>query len=154
MSVYLYLMRHGKAQANTGDDSQRRLTAEGRATAGRVAARLLEARIRPDRIEHSGLVRARETAEIMSDTLGGTPELVAGLQPSSEVVAAARRLITRSERSVLVVGHLPFMGRLASHLLIGEADEGLLHFRPGAVAGLRNDEGRWTLEWFLAPSLS
>jgi phosphohistidine phosphatase SixA len=72
----------------------------------------------------------------MSDTLGGTPELVAGLQPSSEVIAAARRLITRSERSVLVVGHLPFMGpaRLASpHWRSGR---GTLHCL-GAVAGLR-----------------
>ena len=154
MSVYLYLMRHGKAEAHTGDDSQRRLTVEGRATVGRVAERLAKARIRPDAIEHSGLVRARETAEIVSDKLGAASEPVAGLLPSSDVVAAARRLIARPERSVLVIGHLPFVERLASHLLISKADEGLLHLRAGAVAGLRNDDGRWTLDWFLAPSLT
>lgn len=154
MSINLYLMRHGEAETDTVIDAQRRLTAKGRATVGRVAGRLLEAQIRPDTIEHSGLVRIRETAEIMSHRLGAMREYVAGLQPSGDVLAAARRLIARPERSVLVVGHLPFLARLVSHLLTGEADEDLFHFRAGAVAVLRNGDGRWTLEWFLAPSLA
>ncbi len=74
MSINLYLMRHGEAETDTVIDAQRRLTAKGRATVGRVAGRLLEAQIRPDTIEHSGLVRIRETAEIMSHKLGAMPE--------------------------------------------------------------------------------
>ena len=55
----------------------------------------------------------------------------------------------------MVVGHLPFMGRLVAHLVTGNAQASLVMFRPGAVACLERDSnGDWQLLWLLRPGLT
>src|SRR5687767_10823392 len=71
VSVELYLMRHGEAEAGASD-AARRLTAEGAAAVERVAARAAAAGVRLDRVYHSGLVRAEQTALILARHLGTT----------------------------------------------------------------------------------
>jgi phosphohistidine phosphatase len=151
--MMLYLVRHGKAEAGT-DDAARRLTEEGRKAVHRVARRLSEAHIQVDMVEHSGLARARETAEIMAAAVGGDVVAVTDLGPSDNVAAMVRRLGDRTEDHVMLVGHLPFMERMAAYLLTGDADTEIFHFRAGAVACLDNGDGRWVLEWFLPPDLA
>ena len=147
----LYLVRHGKAEAG-GDDDLRRLTEDGRQTVLRVARLLARAGVHVDRLEHSGLARARETAEILAATIGGRVEAVGGMEPNADVATFARRLPV--EGNIMLVGHNPFMERLASYLLTGDVDPPLLHFRAGSVACLQTEEGRRLLEWFLAPRLA
>lgn len=146
--MLLYLVRHGKAES--GDvDAARRLTDGGRKAVGRVARALASAGIRVDRIEHSGLVRAQETAEILADALQAPVTTAAGLEPFANVAAAARRLRDSGIDQVMLVGHQPFTGRMASYLLTGDADVEILHFPTSAVACLSNEEGRWQLEWLV-----
>lgn len=151
--MILYLVRHGKAADGDVDDL-RPLTAGGEKTVRRVAERLAAARIRPGRIEHSGLVRARQTAEIIADGTGAPVTEGSGLRSSSPVEPVARRVLGAREESLMLVGHMPFMGSLASYLLTGDPDADLLHFRTAAVACLALDGGSWQLEWFLAPDLA
>jgi len=150
--MLLYLVRHGKAEA--GGDDARNLTDGGRKAVGRIARKLSDAGLHVDRIEHSGLARAAETAEILSRAVGGEVVAVAGLGPSDNVAETARRLEGRDDGSIMLVGHLPFMGRLASYLLTGNADAEPLHFRAGTVACLTSSDGGWVLEWLLPPSLA
>ncbi len=151
--MLLYLVRHGKAEP--GDhDAARKLTVQGRKTVERVARRLSKAKVQVDRIEHSGLARAAETAEILAKAVSGEVMGVADLGPSDDVAPVASRLESTGDGSVMLVGHLPFMGRLASYLLIGDTDTEPLHFRTGAVACLSNSEQGWMLEWLLPPSLA
>ena len=151
--MLLYLVRHGKAEPGD-DDATRRLTDGGRKAVGRIARKLSDAGIHVDRIEHSGLARAAETGEILAKALGGEVVAVAGLGPSDNVASAARRLEGRDDHSIMLVGHLPFMGRLAGYLLTGDADAEPLHFRAGAVACFATSDGGWVLEWLLPPSLA
>jgi phosphohistidine phosphatase len=52
------------------------------------------------------------------------------------------------------VGHLPYLGRLASLLLASDPDQPLLAFQPGSIACLEKDvRGHWTLAWMLRPEL-
>ena len=63
-------------------------------------------------IVHSGKKRARQTAEIFGAALspaGGVKQMD-GLKPLDDVTAVARNL--RSDRGLMMVGHLPFMERL------------------------------------------
>jgi phosphohistidine phosphatase len=120
----------------------------------RVARRLSEAGVRVQGIEHSGLIRAQETAEILAEALGGSVAAAPGLGPSDEVASVAGRFGERTEESLMLVGHLPFMERLAAYLLSGDAEAEMLHFRTGAVACLSDDGGHWVLEWFLMPDLA
>jgi phosphohistidine phosphatase len=54
----------------------------------------------------------------------------------------------------MLVGHLPFMARLASRLLAGRDDRMSVAFPAGAVAclGYDPDDG-WSLEWMVTPDM-
>lgn len=149
--MLVYLVRHGKAEAG-GDDTSQRLTDPGRRSVQQIARRLTEAGVRVDRVEHSGLVRARQTAEILVKAVGGDLIARPGLGPNDDVEAAVRRLAGSGD--VMLVGHLPFMERMASFLLLGFPDAPLLHFRTSSIACFSQAEGLWVLEWFLAPNLA
>jgi phosphohistidine phosphatase len=57
-------------------------------------------------------------------------------------------------QDTMLVGHLPFMGKLASWLLSGTEQADAVSFRPGSVACLeRGAEGSWTLAWMIRPEL-
>lgn len=152
-ATVLYLVRHGKAEPGD-DDDRRRLTAQGRKTVRRVGMALAGAGVRLDRVEHSGLVRARETAEVLAAELGGTVDAASDLRPSADIEAVARRVEESTDGQLMLVGHLPSMSQLACYLLTGDADAELFHFRTSAVACLSRDGGSWMLEWFLAPDLA
>jgi phosphohistidine phosphatase len=150
--MLLYLVRHGKAEAGA-DDAARRLTDGGRRAVRHVAKRLESAGVGVDRIEHSGLARARETAEILTDAVGGQVIQVPYLNPEEDVTRVAGRLVDTGASNLMLVGHLPFMERLASYLLIGDDDANILHFRTSAIACFSSNATHWTLEWFLPPDL-
>ena len=52
-----------------------------------------------------------------------------------------------------MVGHLPHMGHLASRLVTGLDDVGVVSFEPGAVACLEAGEATWSVVWMASPSL-
>jgi phosphohistidine phosphatase len=147
----LYLVRHGKAEQG-GDDAKRRLTDKGRESVSRVARRLAKAGVAVDRIEHSGLVRAAETAEILGEALGGTVVENSSLLPSDDVAATADRLMGGDVESLMLVGHNPFMERLAA-LLLGRAEADIIHFGTSQVALFSGDGRHWSLEWSLSRDL-
>jgi phosphohistidine phosphatase len=147
----LYLVRHGKAEIGERDEL-RKLSDRGSKSVQKIADRLRNAGVHVRRVEHSGLVRAAQTAEILAPAVGGKAVEIQGLHPMDDVTIIERALNGRSEREVMLVGHMPFMGRLASHLLTGHYKE-VLHFRTGAVACLSDTEGYWLLEWLISPDM-
>lgn len=147
----LYLVRHGKAEEGE-DDAARRLTNGGRKAVRRVAQRLAGAGIHVDRVEHSGRVRAAETAEILARSVGAKAKAVPGLDAMDDVEPVAERIVS-VEEDLMLVGHLPFMERLGSYLLTRDPDAELLHFRTAAVACFSRSGDGWLLEWLLPPDL-
>jgi phosphohistidine phosphatase len=150
--VRLYLVRHGKAEPG-GDDEARRLTDRGRKDVQRMASALRAARVRVDRIDHSGLARAAETAEILANALDASAGATRGLAPMDDVAAAARRLEGVAIPRLTLVGHQPFMGSLTAYLLTGRAAGVSIHRPTAAAVHLSNDGGAWQLEWLLVPDL-
>lgn len=54
----------------------------------------------------------------------------------------------------MVVGHMPFLGRLVSRLILERDDPGLLGFQPGSMAYLERTEGGvWQVAWLLRPDI-
>lgn len=151
--MLLYLVRHGKAEAGA-DDRARGLTGKGRSSVERVARRLQKADVRPERIEHSGLVRARQTAEILQSALGGELTEVNDLYPDADVASAADRLGQEDDGAVMLVGHLPYMAKLTSYLVVGDADVPLLDFATGSVACLEGQGMGWEVRWFVTPEVA
>lgn len=150
----LYLAQHGLAVPEDVDP-ERPLSAQGRTDIERLAARLAQAGIVVERVLHSGKTRAAQTAEILAEALlaGAEPPAHNGLKPNDPVESFGSE-ITRWSEDTLIVGHLPFMGRLAAHLLVGDANQPLLAFEPGSLACLERDtDGQWRLAWMLRPEL-
>ena len=147
-----YLVRHGEAVSQTVN-GQRPLTPGGRRDVARIGRAAAQRGIQPSQIFHSGLLRAQQTAEILSESLGrveGVQELV-GLRPDDDPMIAKAELES-STVSLMLVGHLPHMSRLASFLVAGDADRELVEFAPATVLGLSYEDYRWKILWKLTLS--
>ncbi len=84
-------------------------------------------------------------------------EAASGLAPNDATDALAGAIAGWSD-DTMVVGHLPFLGRLASRLVAGSEEANVAAFQPGTVACLERaddgeDGGGWTLAWMVRPEL-
>ena len=150
----VYLVRHGEA-ASSETNPQRSLTHTGRENTQRVAEFVGRLCLKVTAIEHSGKLRAQETADILGASVESEEGVAKadGLAPNDDVEPWVREL-SRAEGDIILVGHLPFLGRLASALLTSSEDANLVDFKPSSVLCLeRSDEGSWYLSWFLPPEL-
>jgi phosphohistidine phosphatase len=154
----LYLIRHAIA-ADRGDDwpddDKRPLTERGNARFKEAVAGLLGLDAAVDEIFTSPLVRARQTAQLLSAGLGGTPpvKLLDALAPGhgpDEVMAELEKAAKR--RRIALVGHEPELGELAARLIGARRP---LAFRKGSVCRIDIDgftgERPGGLVWFIHP---
>ncbi len=150
----LYLVQHGEALAKEVD-AERPLSAAGRADVEGLGRLLAGRGVGVARVLHSGKARARQTAEILAAALAPHVAVEAsdGLAPNDAPAPFADRM-AGSDQDTLVAGHLPFMARLVSHLVTGEADQPTVAYRPGSVVCLeRAEDGSWQIAWMLRPEL-
>jgi len=147
-----YLARHGEAVADLIDPS-RPLTRAGRDDVQRVARLAVEKAVQVSVIYHSGILRARQTAEIFAEHLlpnGGTPVL-SGLRPEDDPSVVASELAV-ADSPLMLVGHLPHMNRLACLLLDrGDAESEVINFAPAMMACCVRENAIWKLSWTLEP---
>lgn len=156
----IYLVRHGIA-AERGkewpDDTARPLTHKGAARMREIAAGLADLGVELDLILTSPLVRARQTAEVLKEGLGGSVPLeeTTVLAPGGSPAALIDRLKSakRAER-IALVGHEPDLGQLAAFLIGARAP---LVFKKGGVC--RIDFAKLPpappgqLIWFATPAM-
>jgi len=152
VNMQLYLVQHGAAKSET-EDPQRGLTEQGQRTVERLADFLIPLQLSIDRIEHSGKLRAQQTAEILAERLrprDGIKE-VRGIAPNDDVEAMRSRLQTES-KNLILVGHLPYLGRLAGKLLGLKGDQDVVQFQMGGLVRLdRGEPGDWVVHWMIMP---
>lgn len=146
----LVLMRHGEAErfAASGDDADRALTKAGcRALRARLPQLvcLLDANS-PIRVWTSPLVRARQTACLLSPFLGEEEPSVHPLLASGDIEGFLDEVACCDDRTVMAVGHNPFVEQLAVRL--GAV---VLPFGKGALASFRlaDDAASGELLWFV-----
>jgi phosphohistidine phosphatase len=150
----LYLVQHGDAVPERLDPG-RPLSAAGRREVGAVARLLAAAGARVARVVHSGKLRAQQTAELLATALapGTVPQVMAGLSPNDSIEPTARTIADWTS-DVMLVGHLPFMGKLVARLVGGDEGKPVAAFVPGTVVCLeRNEANRWTIVWMVRPTL-
>ena len=81
-------------------------------------------------------------------------EQIDGLNPNDPVEPIASWIESITEE-LMLVGHQPFMGRLATQLLGHHGDEPPVLFLPGSICALeRNPSGAWQLIWMVRPELT
>ena len=138
----IHLVRHGiatpLAEENDFRDEKRRLTREGELKLRRAAQGLKLLQVSFDLIASSPLIRARETAEIIAEVLKHKPpiDIWEELEPEGTAESVCSRLQAHLEKSsLLLVGHQPSIGFLASFLLTGSSNRSL-PFKKGSIFSL------------------
>jgi phosphohistidine phosphatase len=154
----VYLMQHGEATTEA-ENPARPLTETGRAAVERVAARAKAADVRIDRCVHSGKLRAEQTADVLVGALGGDKGIEPrdGLAPIDPVSPVADWLRDAAEgSSIALVGHLPFLDRLASLLITDDENTQVIQFRMGGLVKLvpKSEDPGFTVAWILAPEIA
>lgn len=123
----LILWRHAEAEDGVPDNS-RPLTEKGRRQA-KGMAHFLSGRLPPNtRILVSPAVRAQETATALTSHFITAPNIGVNATPQTAIATAGW---PKTEGSVLLVGHQPWMGELAALLMTGRAD--IWSIKKGAV---------------------
>jgi phosphohistidine phosphatase len=142
----IFLVRHGDADAELPEglgDEARALTAKSRQVLATHFAALVENMRGIDLVLTSPLVRAVQTAQILSLVLKHEGLLHAhrSLVPEMPVGAIESVLRQEERKNVVLVGHEPSMGAMAAHLLAIPSWTKRVH--PGTVIGIERsqDEG-------------
>ncbi|MGH8210378.1 MAG: SixA phosphatase family protein [Steroidobacteraceae bacterium] len=144
------------------DDGERPLTHEGMVRARKAAAGLEHIAARPHCVLSSSLVRAKQTATILTE-FAGWPQAIecAALAPDEAPEAVFAMLAKQKDKIVAVVGHQPGLGRLLVASLPAQRQGGaspeafelkkmgaaLVSFSGAARAG------SGTLNWLLPPRI-
>jgi phosphohistidine phosphatase len=156
----LYVVRHaiaGDRGPEYPDDSKRPLTDYGTARFRKVARGLREMNVEIDVILSSPFLRARQTADILSQELRGHPPVVetAALVPGApypDVLAELGRHLRA--RAVAMVGHDPTIGEIAARL-VGSPSR--FAFKKGGVCRIDVDRlpppGPGRLVWLAFPRM-
>ena len=150
----LYLVQHGEACAKEVDPD-RPLTDQGKAEIEQLADFLKRADIQVERVIHSGKLRAAQTAERLANAIAAGVELESsGIINPNDNPKAFDWQSDSWDRDTLVVGHLPFMAKLVSHLLIEDENRLITAWQPGSIVCLQRENGaHWRLNWMIRPEL-
>ena len=151
----LYLVQHGQSLPKDVDPDQG-LSEEGVTETERIAGVAKGYNVNVGQIMHSVKTRAKKTAEIFASALqpaGGAKE-VDGLKPMDDVAAFAATL--NPESNTMLVGHLPFMERMAAYLVTGSIDKPVFKFQNSGIVRLDKDpeSDSWVIVWTLMPHIS
>ncbi len=145
----VYLVQHAKPKPEE-EDPQKPLSEQGRADAQKVAE--FAKNIKVNKIQHSGKLRAQQTAEILGKSLGVDVVKADSLEPMADTQIWANRLEEQSE-DVMLVGHLPHLAKLASQLLTQNQEKPVISFKQGGIVCLEKTEQGWQVAWMVTPDL-
>jgi phosphohistidine phosphatase len=154
--VILYFLRHGDAgsQASGMADVERLLTDGGIAALRSAAPLWRRLNLRPDVVLTSPLARARQTADLFCEAIGGEPISDDGLRPGASWGNLARAMAAHADaRRVLFVGHEPDLSSAIAEL----SGAGSVRMRKGSLACLEfygvPEPGAGEIAWLLDPDL-
>ncbi|MCK5237489.1 MAG: phosphohistidine phosphatase SixA [Deltaproteobacteria bacterium] len=149
----VYLVRHGEALPSNIDPER------GLSPTGSMEVRLVAEELKnkisspPLAIYHSSKKRAVQTAGIMADVCapGVTPEERDALLPDDDPHIWIER-IDKTEKDIMLVGHMPYMGIIAGALLSKSSGGRSVEFSTATVACLEGGGKSFELCWVLRPS--
>ena len=158
----LYVLRHGIAvepgTPGYEKDSERPLIPKGKHQLRQIAAAMKKMDLRFDLILSSPFLRARQTTEIIAEslTLKKQPGFSDALAPDGNPKALIRQLneLKPVPENVLLVGHEPYLSQLIALLTAGETGVAI-DLKKGGLGKLEVESLRLghcaTLVWLLTP---
>jgi len=148
----LYLVQHGEARSEA-EDPERSLTVRGEEETRKISRAARRLGFCPSKICHSGKKRAEQTAGIIAAALDLPAQMGQGLHPNDGIHPWVERISAEAE-DLMIVGHLPFLEKLASFLVCGDEGARTVLFRNSAIVCLEKKEaGRWAVDFVLKPEM-
>jgi phosphohistidine phosphatase len=154
--VRLYLVQHAD-RVSKDVDPEKPLSKKGVRDIKRVSKAVSKLDLNVDEIRYSTQLRAKQTAIYLSKakSLKGVPlTQVENLEWNSDIKGLANEM-SRADSTVLLAGHMPHLGQLASFLLTGDKGGDLVVFKKGGIVCLqRSADNKWRVEWILTPPIA
>lgn len=150
--MVVYFLRHAEAEPDAGTDFDRKLAAKGLEQAEKMAKFIARNGLQPELIITSPVVRARQTAKIVSQKLGEIDLVVEEWLACGMTPEACLEGIRAYEHkaSLMVVGHEPdFSGAIAR--LLGLASQEAINVRKASLTAIEIETlqpGLGRLEFF------
>ncbi|MCK5534810.1 phosphohistidine phosphatase SixA [bacterium] len=151
----LYLVRHGEAMGSELFPT-RPLSQKGKADVFKIGKFLKEAGIKIDILWQSKKTRAVQTAQILAEIIKIDKQNIMerdDLFPNDPVNNLLKEIIKKEADHLMIVGHLPFLQKLSSLLLVNSEYKRLIDFSSGGVVCLRREGEEWHLVWEVIPEL-
>ena len=151
----LYLVRHGEAVVSDNGGNVA-LSEWGKFEVEKSGTEIADRIDNLDKIFHSNKLRAHQTAKIIQTKLKFDATVpmneMEGLKPNDSAEEIAE-WAGQVQNDIMLVGHLPFMNKLAG-ILLKESDKNYsLSFGTASVASFqRVKSGDWMLLWFFNPA--
>jgi phosphohistidine phosphatase len=104
---------------------------------------------------HSDRVRAIQTANILARTILFKGKMIQrnDLGPDDPVAPVIRE-IKKARGDLMIVGHQPFLGKLASRLLTRKPSGEIVKLSTSSIVALGSENGQnWAVEWLLPRNL-
>ncbi len=145
----LYLVQHGLSLPEE-KDPKRPLSPEGEVQTQKMAEFFKAEKIRVDFLWHSQKLRAIQTAQIISKSIS-CPEISErnDLNPLDSVSEFPEK-IKSLNKNLMIVGHLPFLEKLASLLLTGSENYKIVSFKNSGAVCLEYTD-TWMIIWIITP---
>jgi phosphohistidine phosphatase len=151
----IFLIQHGEAKTKE-EDPNRRLSDTGMYQVRKMAGWLSKKEgLEINELLHSGKKRAEQTAEILSRSFSPPIGIkrADNMNPGDNPKIWADRL-SKTEKNIMLVGHLPHLSKLASFLLTGSMEKEIVQYKNAGIVCLnRNESGTWFIEWMVIPEI-
>lgn len=147
----LFLIQHGIALPEEKDPGKS-LSPEGKDQTQQAAEFLKEKNIDVDAVWHSPKQRAAQTAQIIVNSI-----LCSEIQERNDLnpldsVENFPKEIKSSNKNLMIIGHLPFLQKLASLLLSGSETNQFISFKNSGIISLECTDS-WRISWMVTPEL-
>jgi phosphohistidine phosphatase len=149
--MYIYLIQHGEAKPEN-IDPDRSLTDKGVEDVIKTSNFMKNAGVKIDEIWHSTKLRAKQTAEIVAKAFSSTAIEIEGLKPNDPAAPFVEK-IRKIDKDIAIVGHLPFLQKLASLLLTGSESNEVVLFKQGGLVCLQKSDSSWCVACMITPDL-
>ncbi|MCP4370477.1 MAG: phosphohistidine phosphatase SixA [Deltaproteobacteria bacterium] len=151
----VYLVQHGVSSPE-GEDPQKGLTNQAEADVEKMARFIGQMDQQYEAVFHSDKKRARQTAQILGKHLKhvlGVHE-TDFLGPMDDVDVWRNRILC-SDGDPVLVGHLPFLNKLASRLVAEDENKQIVSFQNGGMVCLEgnSDNENFSVKWAITPDM-
>ncbi|MDM8538577.1 phosphohistidine phosphatase SixA [Desulfobacterales bacterium HSG17] len=150
----LFLVQHGISNPKEIDPNQG-LSDKGFEKVKLIAKVAKNYNVRASCIHHSVKKRAKQTAEIFAESLNPSMGIIEtqGLKPMDDPISFAENISVQD--NLMLVGHLPFMEKMAAYLITGSIKKPVFKFQNSGIVCLDElpEPYLWVIKWAVMPEI-